>query len=550
MAASYGAPGVYIEEQPSGSMPIEGVGTAVAAFVGFTERYDRDQGDPTDPAGVKPQLVTSWPQYERVYGGFVRGAMLPHAVRGFFENGGSAAYICRIPGTDGDGADGDGGRPSLMLPAADNPQTPSMRLAAVRPGTQLEVEVVPPAPPPAPAEGDGSGDGASAQPGNGEYTLRVYESGQLREEIGGIQFSGRSTRTVEKTVNERSKFLRIEMQPLQGASLAERTPAAGRYTLETPPVSSVSVTPADLAGNEADRTGYQGLAIAENVTMVAIPDLITVATREDGTVDEELYLSAQKQLIDYCEASHNKMAILDTPPGLNATRALEWRSRLARDSAFAALHYPNVVVNNPLARPGATNGELFLTVPTAGHVAGVWARTDAARGVWKAPANEAVRGIARLENDVTSGEQDLLNPEGVNCIRSFGSYGTKIWGARTLAKTDPSWRYINVRRLFNFVEESIQRGTQWAVFEPNDFDLWQRVKRNITSFLRGLWTQGALVGATPEQAFYVLCDASNNPPSSVDEGKLIVEIGIAPVKPAEFVIFRISQWQGGGATSE
>jgi phage tail sheath protein FI len=207
-------------------------------------------------------------------------------------------------------------------------------------------------------------------------------------------------------------------------------------------------------------------------------------------------------------------------------------------------------VNNPLARPGATNGERFITIPPVGHVAGVWARTDGTRGVWKAPANEAVRGLARLEFEVTSGEQDLLNPEGVNCIRSFGSYGTKIWGARTLAKTDPSWRYINVRRLFNFIEESIRRGTQWAVFEPNDVDLWQRVKRNITSFLRGLWMQGALVGATPEQAFYVICDGSNNPASSVDEGRLIVEIGIAPVKPAEFVIFRISQWQGGGATSE
>src|SRR5690349_6031180 len=444
MAASYGAPGVYIEEQPSGSMPIEGVGTAVAAFVGFTERYDVEQGDPTDPAGVKPQLVTSWPQYERVYGGFVRGAMLPHAVRGYFENGGSAAYICRIPTTEGDGANGSG-KPTLMLPSANDPGTPGVQLSAVNPAAELEI---------------------------------------------------------------------------------------------------------DLVGNETERTGYQGLAIAENVTMVAIPDLITVATRDDGTVDEEMYLGAQKQLIDYCEAAHNKMAILDTPPGLNATRALEWRSRLARDSAFGALYYPNVVISNPLARPGATNGELSLTVPAAGHVAGVWARTDAARGVWKAPANEALRGIVRLESEITNGEQDLLNPDGVNCIRSFGSYGTKIWGARTLAKTDPSWRYINVRRLFNFVEESIQRGTQWAVFEPNDYDLWQRVKRTITSFLRGLWMQGALVGATPEQAFYVLCDASNNPPSSVDEGRLIVEIGIAPVKPAEFVIFRISQWQGGGAASE
>jgi phage tail sheath protein FI len=492
---------------------------------------------------VKPQLVTSWPQYERVYGGFVRGAMLPHAVRGFFENGGSAAYICRIPGAGGSD------RPTLTLPAAENPQATSMQLSAVNPGAQLEVEVVPP--PAAPAgDAENSDGGAPANGGGGEYTLRVYEAGQLREELGGIQFSGRSARTVEKTVNDRSKFVRVELNPLQGASLAERIPAAGRYTLQAPPVSTGSVTPADLVGNESDRTGYQGLAIAENVTMVAIPDLITVATGDDGSIDEELYLGAQKQLIDFCEASHNKMAILDTPPGLNATRALEWRSRLARDSAFAALYYPNVVVPNPLARPGATNGELYLTVPTAGHVAGVWARTDGARGVWKAPANEAVRGIVRLENDVTNGEQDLLNPEGVNCIRSFGSYGTKIWGARTLAKTDPSWRYINVRRLFNFVEESIQRGTQWAVFEPNDYDLWQRVKRNITSFLRGLWMQGALVGTTPEQAFYVLCDESNNPASSVDEGKLIVEIGIAPVKPAEFVIFRISQWQGGGAASE
>jgi phage tail sheath protein FI len=538
MAASYGAPGVYIEEQPSGSMPIEGVGTAVAAFVGFTERYDTENGDPTDPGGVKPQLVTSWPQFERIYGGFVGGAMLPHAVRGFFENGGGAAYICRIPTT----TDGAPGKPTLTLPAADN-STPSLQLSAVRTGANLEVEVVPP---PAPAENGEGGEGAPP----GEYTLRVYEGGALREELGGLQFQGRSTRAVEKTVNDRSKFVRIEVQPLQGASLAERAPAAGRYTLQSPPVSTKSVTPADLVGNESDRTGYQGLAIADNVTMVAIPDLISVAGREDGSIDEEMFLGAQKQLIDFCEAGHNKMAILDTPPGLNATRALEWRARLGRDSAFAALYYPNVVVNNPLARPGATNGELYLTVPTSGHVAGVWARTDAARGVWKAPANEALRGIVRLENDVTSGEQDLLNPDGVNCIRSFGSYGTKIWGARTLAKTDPSWRYINVRRLFNFVEESIQRGTQWAVFEPNDFDLWQRVKRNITSFLRGLWTQGALVGATAEQAFYVMCDASNNPPSSVDEGKLIVEIGLAPVKPAEFVIFRISQWQGGGAASE
>jgi phage tail sheath protein FI len=540
VAASYGAPGVYIEELPSGSMPIEGVGTAIAAMVGFTEKYDVAEGDPTDPGGVKPQLVTSWPQYERVYGGFVRGAMLPHAVRGFFDNGGSACYVVRIPSTDAEGADG---RPTLTLSAADRPEVESLNISALNPGARIEVEVVPPPPS---ADGQDSGGGE----GNQDYTLRVYEEGALREEIGGLQFSGKSPRTLEKLVNERSKYVHVEVQPVTGVSLAERVPAAGRYPLEAPAPKAVAVTPADLEGSVEDRTGYQGLAIAENVTMVAIPDLVTVATGEDGTLDEETFLAVQKQLIDWCEASRTRMAILDPPPGLNATRALDWRARLGRDSAFAAFYYPNVVVTNPLARPGATNGEAFLTVPPSGHVAGVWARTDAARGVWKAPANEAIRGIVRLENDVTSGEQDLLNPDGVNCIRSFGTYGTKIWGARTLAKTDPSWRYVNVRRLFNFVEESIRQGTQWAVFEPNDRDLWERVKRNISSFLRGLWMQGALVGATAEQAFFVLCDESNNPASSVDEGKLIVEVGIAPVKPAEFVIFRVSQWQGGGATSE
>ncbi|GLI00737.1 phage tail sheath family protein [Phytohabitans aurantiacus] len=538
MAASYGAPGVYIEEQPSGSMPIEGVGTAIAAFVGFTEKYDTEQGDPTDPEGVKPQLVTSWPQYERVYGGFVRGAMLPHAVRGYFENGGSACYVVRVPGGNGDNGDGHA---TLRLPAAGRPDVESLKVSALNAGARVEVEVVPPA---APAEGQEGSDNKQ------EYTLRVYEDGALREEIGGLAFSGKSARTIERTINERSKVLRVEVQPVQGVALAERVPAPGRYTLEAPAPDPVSVTPADLEGSVADRTGYQGLAIADNVTIVAIPDLVTIATNQDGSLDEDTYLAVQKQVVDWCEASHTRMAVLDTPPGLNATRALEWRSKLARDTAFGALYYPNLVVTNPLARPGATNGERFITVSPVGHVAGVWARTDATRGVWKAPANEALRGIARLETDVTNGEQDLLNPEGVNCIRSFGSYGTKIWGARTLAKTDPSWRYVNVRRLFNFIEESIRRGTQWAVFEPNDFDLWQRVKRNISSFLRGLWMQGALVGATADQAFYVLCDASNNPPSSVDEGRLVVDVGIAPVKPAEFVIFRISQWQGGGSASE
>jgi phage tail sheath protein FI len=179
-------------------------------------------------------------------------------------------------------------------------------------------------------------------------------------------------------------------------------------------------------------------------------------------------------------------------------------------------------------------------------MAGIWARTDESRGVWKAPANEVVLGALDVELKITSGEQSLLNPIGINCIRPFGVRGIRVWGARTLA-SDPSWRYLNVRRLFNMIETTILQGTQWVVFEPNDQALWQRVKRTIDAFLLGLWRDGALFGSTPEEAFYVKCDAETNPPESIDEGKLVVEVGVAPVKPAEFVIFRIGQWQGGSS---
>ena len=182
-------------------------------------------------------------------------------------------------------------------------------------------------------------------------------------------------------------------------------------------------------------------------------------------------------------------------------------------------------------------------------MAGIYARSDTERGVHKAPANEVVRGAIGVEKQITKSEQDILNPIGINCIRSFPGRGIRVWGARTLS-SDPAWRYINVRRLFNFVEKSIQLGTQWVVFEPNDMDLWARIRRDITAFLTMVWRSGALFGATPSQAFYVKCDEETNPPEARDLGQVIIEIGIAPVKPAEFVIFRISQWASGGETSE
>jgi len=237
------------------------------------------------------------------------------------------------------------------------------------------------------------------------------------------------------------------------------------------------------------------------------------------------------------------VAILDPPPGLNPQRLKEWRvDGAGYDSKYATLYYPWIKVMDPL-----TGAPAFL--PPSGHVAGVWARTDGTRGVHKAPANEVVRGVITLESGMTRGEHDQLNPVGVNCIRAFPGQGIRVWGARTLS-SDPEWRYLNVRRLFNFIEKSILLGTNWVVFEPNDRFLWERVGRTISTFLRRVWSSGALFGGTPEQAYFVKCDAENNPPENVDVGILTVDIGLAPVKPAEFVVFRVSQLAQGAELAE
>jgi phage tail sheath protein FI len=219
----------------------------------------------------------------------------------------------------------------------------------------------------------------------------------------------------------------------------------------------------------------------------------------------------------------------------------EWRNTVNYDSSRAAVYYPWIEIADMTGANGRTR-----LVPPSGHMAGVFGRTDGTRGVHKAPANEIVRGALGLEVQVTKGEHDILNPIGVNVIRSFPGRGIRVWGARTLS-SDPSWRYINVRRLFNMVAESIERGTQWVVFEPNDQNLWARVRRDASAFLTMVWRSGALFGTTPEQAYYVKCDAETNPPEVRDLGQLIIEIGMSPVKPAEFVIFRLSQWAGPSA---
>jgi phage tail sheath protein FI len=212
------------------------------------------------------------------------------------------------------------------------------------------------------------------------------------------------------------------------------------------------------------------------------------------------------------------------------------------DGGYGALYFPWLIVRDP------ANPANLVPVPPSGHMAGIWARTDATRGVHKAPANEPIRGALDLTYYLTRAEQEDLNPAGVNCIRKFSREGIRVWGARTLAASDSEWRYLNVRRLFNVIKESIAESTRWIVFEPNDYTLWKSIRRDISAFLTLLWRDGALMGRTPDQAFFVKCDDETNTREVIDLGRVVTLVGIAPVKPAEFVIFRISQFSGGTET--
>jgi phage tail sheath protein FI len=302
----------------------------------------------------------------------------------------------------------------------------------------------------------------------------------------------------------------------------------------------------------ANRSGaLDALSSIDEISIVAVP----------GATDADTY----DALLTYCELLRYRVAVLDAPPsvgdmsqltvqtappsgskgkksdagsgGADATAPTGARPRRS-DGGYGAVYFPWLRVRD------VVTGEL-VDVPPSGHVAGIWARTDGTRGVHKAPANETVRGALDLSYRLTDEEQGVLNPAGVNAIRFFSTDGIKVWGARTLADSASEWRYLNVRRLLNMIEESIVASTRWIVFEPNDRTLWKSIRRDVSAFLTRMWRDGALFGRTPDEAFFVQCDEETNPPEVVDAGQVVTVIGVAPVKPAEFIVFRIAQYQGG-----
>jgi phage tail sheath protein FI len=530
----YLSPGVYIQEVDSGPRPIEAVGTATAAFVGFAS------GGPVN----RPVLVTNWTQYVESFsaiedGGrrnpYMDGAYMPHAVYGFFLNGGGRCYVTRVtpPSTNGASRSSSAEKPSVQLPSRSSKAVASLTATTKgSPTADIEIEVAPaPTPPPA-----GGGEGAPPPADQGLFTVRVKMADVVEEYEGVSLGRQRNVRNVVETVNQASKLVTLAEGQASGP-LAERMPEAGTYILKAPQAAQLpQVQPNHFTGSVVDRSGVEGLEIAEDVNMICCPDLMSAY--QSGAIDRDGVKSVQLAMINHCERMGDRVAIIDALPDLSPQDVGRWRSQETNyDSKFAALYYPWIKVAGPDGQP--------ITVPPSGHIAGIYAYTDNTRGVHKAPANEVIRGALEAAMPITKGEQDTLNPIGVNCIRSFTGRGVRVWGARTLS-SDPAWRYVNVRRLFNFVEKSLERGLQWVVFEPNDPNLWARVRRDVTAFLTGTWRDGMLFGLTPDQAFFVKCDEELNPQDVRDRGQLFIDIGLAPVKPAEFVIFRLSQWAGGG----
>lgn len=504
MATSYLSPGVYVEEVSGGVKPIAGVGTSTGAFVGIAER------------GVigKAVLVTNWTQFVKEFGSFIPNGYLAYAVRGFFEEGGTSCYVVRA-------ASDKASKSTVSIKDNDGEASQELVKVAARSegnwGNKISLEIADP----------------SEKPADTYFALKIKYGEVFPEEYEGEVaefFDNLSLETMEDKINGISAFIVVDVVPDLNApeNKKKRPQKTGAVDLKL--AGGVDgVEDSDFVGDSNNKKGLHAFDEVDDINIVAIPDKCG---------DREVILAG----LNYCKSRRDCFFLADPPYGLTPTDVKAFKSATgtytgnAFNNSYGALYYPWVYINDPLT------GKKKLA-PPSGVIAGTYAYTDSARGVHKAPAGISegyLDWVVGLERIVTQGEHDLLNPAGINVIRSFPSAGICIWGARTLS-ADSEWQYVNVRRLLLYIEESVDEGTQWVVFEPNDPALWGKVKRNITAFLLRVWRDGALLGNTPEQAFFVKVDEENNPAEVRDAGQLIIEIGVAPVKPAEFVIIRISQ---------
>jgi uncharacterized protein len=518
----YLAPGVYVEEVSSGSKPIEGVSTSTAGFLGRTERGPADRA----------YLVTSFIEYQRRFGGFLNDPpagsanttphFLPHAVKGFFDNGGRRAYISRTCNEDvGPAAASVGGieleaiGPGIwgrnifaILHQGKNPDLYNVTIAYFRKPPRKEDWV------------------------NLLVDPKVHRDSNLKDKVRPRpdffeSFDDlRGPDDVKTTLNSRSLLVRVK--PFTG-EIKLNPEKDVRDKAELAWIQLVVQIASDDRDNPTPANYQSSLRRLDEIDDISI---LVAPEHVDGNT------ALDNELIASCQRLADRVVLLSVADDTVAETTIAQHGGL--DSSYAAFYHPWINVADPLSTGIFAKPK---KIPAIGHIAGICARTDVTRGVHKAPANEVVIGAVDLPVLVNKGIQDVLNPRGVNCIRDFraDARGIRLWGARTIS-SDPEWKYLNVRRLFLFLEESIDQGTQWVVFEPNSDPTWAAVRRNITNFLTTVWRSGALQGSKPEEAFYVKCDyPTTMTQDDIDNGRLICVIGVAPVKPAEFVIIRISQ---------
>jgi phage tail sheath protein FI len=596
----YLAPGVFVEEVSFRAKSIEGVPTSTTGFAGLAQ-YGPVQY-PGGPRATEPRMVTSVVECERIFGkldplvvgGAERLPYMAHAARNYFVNGGRRLYVTRVYApADGSGVAGvnvavTGGTVRWSARWPGRMGNVAVTVTAVRsgdvadhtPGAQPHanlakdgsiVEVVPGAlPGPNDALGDlrivrVNPDGSQTFVASGappavvatdklllvEVNVTVAVDAERFDVSNRLGLDPNTKRYIGRILGKDDPEDEDSVVWLDTALSGGADAVAllqGLVGTTSPPATTVRLTggddgvlpgDADFAGDEAHpdnadlkATGLAALADVDDIAIVALPDA-------GGIEDEDVRLAVTQQLVAHAERCRYRIAIVDGPQSASMNSIRAFRGKF--DSTRAAMYWPWIETLDPTQAiaQGAPPAKILL--PPSGFVAGIYARNDITRGVFKAPANEVVYGLTKFEVNINQGRQEVLNPEGINALRFFPGRGNRVWGARTLT-SDPEWKYVNVRRLFIYLEHSIDKATQWAVFEPNNESLWRNISRTVKDFLEVQWRNGALLGSTIDQAFFVRCDRSTMTQNDLDNGRLVCLIGVCPVRPAEFVIFRIGQW--------
>lgn len=513
-------PGVYIEEVPSGVRTIVGVSTSVTAFVGRAPR------GPVDT----PTVVTSYGDYERTFGGLWKSSTLGFAVRDFFTNGGSIAVVVRLYRADATAAKATGVHGGLTLTTADE----GAFGAKVR--FRIDHDTRPP-------------DNSAGETGTTLFNITVFDgtTGEIETHRNVAVGIPDHPRFVTRVLENASNLVRVSGSPpnTRPAKHAEPTPGQDIWALASLSEALAGGSDGDPlndasfngAGLEAQNKGLFALELADIFNLLVIPPY------DAGKVNDPVHKDAARYA-----TKRRAMYIVDGRPDWtkveDAVTGVGGTFTIASDfTKNVALYFPRLVQPNPL------NDNQLETFGAAGAVAGVLARTDANRGVWKAPAGleAGLNGVPALEVQLTDGDIGRLNPLGVNSLRAVSGAGRVIWGARTLQGADrlaSEWKYVPVRRTALYIEESLFRGTQWVVFEPNDEPLWAQIRLNVGAFMNDLFRQGAFQGATPREAYFVRCDKETTTQSDIDKGIVNIHVGFAPLKPAEFVVIRLQQITG------